>query len=75
MSNDYIRWLIDDQAKGLLNMTYEQIAKKMGISRQSLAKYQLNNTYTAISVEGVNRLYKHIDFVKAALLTTEAKEQ
>ena len=72
MSEDYIRWLVVDQAKGLLNLHGTKIAKIMGICRQTLVKHIEENTLTRVPVESVNNLENHIQFVKSALLITEA---
>lgn len=72
MSDDYIRWIIYDQAIGLLNMTESKVAEMLGISRQSLAKYRKNNDYGQIRIKDLRKLENHLAFVKAALLVTEA---
>lgn len=71
VDEQYIIWLIDDQAYRLINMTYEQIAKVMGISRQTMAKYEKAHTYKRLTVDSVNRLIKHLEYTKSAILTTE----
>ena len=74
MSDDYIRWIIYDQAINLLNMTEYKVADMLGISRQSLAKYRTNNDYGQIRIKDLRKLENYLAFVKAALLTTEKNQ-
>lgn len=69
-STDYVRYLLRDQCKGLLNMTNSQIAGVLGVSRPTLDVW-LKSPWV-IPVGKIDRLVSHIEFVKAAILTTES---
>lgn len=66
----YALWLMDDQCKGILQMTDEQIAAMLEISRPSL--YSRRRDPSRFTIRDVERLEEHLRLVKAMLLTTEA---
>lgn len=66
----YTLWLMDDQCKGILQMTDEQIAAMLQISRPSL--YIRRKDPSKFTIGDMERLEEHLRLVKAMLLTTEA---
>lgn len=68
MNEDYAKWLIEDNAIGILNMQKKQIASVMGITRPTLDRYLLD--YNKVRQGHLNKLYEHIKLQKARLLIT-----
>lgn len=71
----YLRWLIKDQAQGLLNMSLTDIAKAMGANRTTLWQRLKDGELDKFSIKNVDMLEAHIRLVKACLLTTEGNHE
>lgn len=67
----YAEWLLKDQCKGLLNMTNADIAKALGVSRPTVDVYL--TAPSKMTAEKIDKLANHLEFVKAAILFTEAE--
>ena len=70
-TQSYAEWLLKDQCKGLLNMTNADIAKVLGVSRPTVDIYLADSS--KMTAQKIDRLVHHLEFVKAAILTTEAE--
>ena len=67
----YAEWLLKDQCKGLLNMTSADLAKVLGVSRPTVDVYMADPS--KMTAEKIDKLANHLEFVKAAILLTEAE--
>lgn len=72
-NREYARWLVNDQCRTLLNMDYQQIADVIGTSRPTV--YNRMKDYGSFTIEELERVEYHLQFVKAALLTTETRQK
>lgn len=70
----YAEWLIEDQCRKLLKMNYADIGEVAGLTRQTIYSYHQSGTYENIPYASVVKLERYLEFVKAALLTTETKK-
>lgn len=69
---DYVRWLIIDQCEKLLNMRKSDIAILIGVSRPTLNRLMYD--YSGFTIEHIEKLERHLNFTKAALLVSEATD-
>lgn len=66
----YALWLVNDQCKGLLKMRDIDIATIIGLSRPTVQRRREHPEL--FTLQEIEQLRSHVEFVKANLLTTEA---
>ncbi|WP_154100423.1 hypothetical protein [Rhodococcus sp. YH3-3] len=69
-STGYVTYLIEDQCKILLNMSDQQIADALNVSRPTMSEWR--KSPWMMPAGKVDKLVYYLESIKAMILTTES---